>query len=191
MPKWLHVINDFWKIFSADTFVAALFEKNLKILVELKQSTNYIFFFLHFNSLCMAPIVFSWPLSSNVPRNFWWHMDTSMYPPSDRRRILSSGSLQTTQNVLVLLFWTGFTHQLGGFSLSSSRICIQLPPYPQTTTSSYFWAELCILRYIHRACPTRNDRIIAPEEERGKKSEIIFENVSFCLLIAYNLFWYI
>ena len=139
----------------------------------------------------MAPIVFSWPLSSNVPRNFWWHMDTSMYPPSDRRRILSSRSLQTTQNVLVLLFWTGFTHQLGGFSLSSSRICIQLPPYPQTTTSSYFWAELCILRYIYHACPTRNDRIIAPEEERGKKSEIIFENVSFCLLIAYNLFWYI
>ena len=96
-----------------------------------------------------------------------------------------------TQNVLVLLFWTGFTHQLGGFSLSSSRICIQLPPYPQTTTSSYFWAELCILRYIYRACPTTNDRIIAPEEERGKKAEIIFENVSFCLLIAYNLFWYI
>ena len=45
----------------------------------------------------MAPIVFSWPLSSNVPRNFWWHMDTSMYPPSDRRRILSSRSLQHTK----------------------------------------------------------------------------------------------
>ena len=86
----------FLKNFSADTFGARLLclkKKILKILVELKQSTSYNFF-LHFNSLCMAPIVFSWPLSSNVPRNFWWHMDTSMYLPSDRRRILSLRSLQ-------------------------------------------------------------------------------------------------
>ena len=182
MPNWLHVsnvINDFWKISQQIPLELFCLKRNLEILVELKQSTNYIFFFLHFNSLCMAPIVFSWPLSSNVPRNFWWHMDTSMYPPSDRRRILSSRSLQTTQNIVVLLFWTGFTHQLGGFSLSSSRICIQLPPYPQTTTSSYFWAELCILRYIYRACPTTNDRIIAPEEERGK----IWNNFWKCFLL--------
>ena len=85
-----------------------------------------------------------------------------------------------TQNVLVLLFWTGFTHQLGGFSLSSSRICIQLPPYPQTTTSSYFWAELCILRYIYRACPTTNDRVLLHWRMRG---EIIWINFWKCFLL--------
>ena len=99
MPKWLHVsnvINDFWKISQQIPLElgCSVWKKNLKNTRWVKAVHKLQFFFLHFNSLCMAPIVFSWPLSSNVPRNFWWHMDTSMYLPSDRRRILSLRSLQ-------------------------------------------------------------------------------------------------
>ena len=139
----------------------------------------------------MAPIVFSWPLSSNVPRNFWWHMDTSMYLPSDRRRILSLRSLQHK------IYYS--TSVLDGVYPSIGRLFAFQLAYLYTTpaiSSDYYfflllsWTMYSAI-YIHCACPTRNDRIIAPEDERGKNSEINFENVSFCLLIAYNLFWYI
>ena len=122
-------------------------KKNPLILVfESKQRG-----FLKLQFFCIlahrvAPIVFSWPLSSNVPRKFWWHMDTSMYPPSDRR-ILS----ELTTNTSVL---DGVYPSIGSFSLSSSRICIQLPPYPQTTLLLLSWTMYsAIYRVSYKECP--------------------------------------